>query len=200
MRLIAIILILILTSCQHNSKKITKEYDVSTITATLVDGKFNGVVKQTIHDKDNWLKSISTDWENGAIKNIVIIDREDVKHDMQYFERIGKDRSEFTVFYVDKLDSEFKRLPFDSDFLDFCIENAFLSTYSLSNFDSIIHIYNIPENYYRAASSPLPISIKNNAIKVIDNGHKTDSLFVTFYWHNGRSETELKVGINKNVR
>jgi hypothetical protein len=199
MRLTAIILILILTSCQHNSKKITKEYDGSTITATLIDGKFNGVVKQTIHDKDNWLKSITTEWRNGVIKKIVVTDRENVKHDMQYFERIGNDKNEVTVFYVDKNDSKFKTLPFDADFLDFCIENAFLSTYSLSNFDSIIDIYNIPENYYRAVSSPLPIRIENNAIKVIDNGYKTDSLFVTLHWYIGKSETELKIEINKNV-
>jgi hypothetical protein len=200
MRLTAIILTLILTSCMHNSKEISKVFDNSTIKATLVNGKFDGVVEQTFNEKDYWLKSLSTNWVNGEIKKIVLTDRENINHDMKYFERNGNNNNEVTIYYIDENDSTFKTLPLDDDFLDFCAENAFLSTNTLINFDSIIKIYNLPENYYRLVSSPLPIRLENNAIKVIDNGYKTDSLFVTLYWLQGRSKTEFKIRIEKNVR
>ena len=200
MRLTVIILTLILTSCLQNSKEISKVFDDSTIKANLVDGKFDGVVVQTFKDKDYRIKSISTNWHSGDLKEIVLTDKENVNHSMRYFERKGNNENEVTIFYEDENDSTFRTLPFNTEFIDFCVENSFLSTNSLSNFDSIIKIYNLPENYYRAASSPLPINIENNTIKVTDNGFETDSLFVTLSWFGVKTKTEFKIRIEKNVR
>ncbi|GET33198.1 hypothetical protein PbJCM13498_20610 [Prolixibacter bellariivorans] len=199
MRFTAIVIAILLSSCSKNSKEITKEFKGSTIKASLSNGKFDGAVVQTFHQKDYWLKSLATIWKSGDIRKIVLTDRENVSHDMIYHEeKRPKDKS-VTIYYQDKNDSTFRTIPFNNEFIDFCAENAFLSTYSLNNFDTTIKIYNIPANSFKAISSPLPINIENNTIKVTDIGYKTDSLLVTLYWMVGTPKTEFKIKIDKNA-